>query len=363
MTIIHITEQDNKLCNGIKTVITSLYREQEKLGHTVIMLNLFDNEKKVVREERHVDSLSTFRKLIQQIRPDIVVFHSIYRYRYFGFASYLVSKHIPYLIEPHGGTTCENQLKSRWKKRIANVLWVNNFIKEASAIIYLNEEEQNHCIFADKQKQGVIIPNGVFVPSVLTSSKVESHKIRFMFLARIDIHHKGLDLLLDSLQEMCKNGYADQFEFHFYGDTDKINDLTYFEKRLAEIKGKGNFFYHGIVEGNKKEEAFRNADIYVLTSRYEGMPMSVLEALSYGKPCIVTPQTNMQKLIEKNDCGWITQTESHAIASTLLASINEFPKKRIRYEENARKAIEPYTWDTIANRTISVYQSFIDNQK
>lgn len=361
MRIIHVAPLNYEFCDGIKTVIESLYLHQKKLGHTVDILNLIKNETKIFKEEYYTNSLTDFRKTINQIKPDIVIFHSIYRLPYFGFANYLTKNNIPYLIEPHGGTTIENQKKSHWKKKFVNKLWVNKFVEKASAIIYLNQEELDNCIFTSRRKGSYIIPNGV---TTISSFKIsESSKIRFIFLARLDIHHKGLDLLIDAIQHLCENGYTDRFEFHFYGGTNNTKDQLTFEQLLGNIKKAGNIFYHGMAINKKKEMAFKNSDIYVLTSRYEGMPMSVLEALSYGIPCIITPQTNMSKIIEENECGWITNLDSNTIAKTLITALNEFPNKKEVLNHNARKAILPYTWDTIANQTITIYKSIIENNR
>lgn len=357
MNIIHIAELNYELCNGIKTVITALYLYQKRLGHTVFVLNLIDNKTKIFKEEYYIYSSTKFQKTINQIKPDIVVFHSIYKLPYFGFANYLVENNIPYLIEPHGGTTIENQKKSYWKKKLANILWANKFIEKASAVIYLNQKELENCIFTSKRKESYIIPNGVTTPLSFTSSR--DSKIRFIFLARLNIHHKGLDLLIHAIQHLCNKGYTDKFEFHFYGEADSTKEQFAFEQLFANIKKTGNIFYHGMAINEKKEMAFKNSDIYVLTSRYEGMPMSVLEALSHGIPCVITPQTNMQKIIEDNECGWITDLDSNTIAQTLIMALDEFPKRKKTLNENARKATLPYTWETIAKQTISIYQTVI----
>ena len=60
-----------------------------------------------------------------------------------------------------------------------------------------------------------------------------------------------------------------------------------------------------------------NSDMFILTSRHEGFPMSILEALSYGLPVLITKGTNMTDLVHKASAGWTCETDPIEIAKTL----------------------------------------------
>lgn len=357
MTIVHIADYENSKDNGIKEVVLTLKVEQEKLGNTVYIFNIFRNQN-TSEYEIYIFDLDTFKNKINIFKPDIVIFHSVYKLNYIAFYRFLKRVKIPYLVEPHGGTTIENMRKSYLKKKLANIIMFNNFIANAKAISYLNKYECEKCVFKAVRKGSLIIPNGIYLPSIkLTGSEKPRDKIHFTFLARIDIHHKGIDLLLDAISILCKTQDIDKFTFNFYGSSDSESDVIYLTKRLTSIAP--NLFYHNQILGDQKVIAFINTNIYVLTSRYEGMPLSVLEALSYGNPCIITPQTNMQDIIAGNSCGWITLLDSQSIANTLFTAMNDYSKKRNEYINNSIKSVQSFTWDLITKQTICEYSKII----
>lgn len=69
------------------------------------------------------------------------------------------------------------------------------------------------------------------------------------------------------------------------------------------------------------------------------MPLSVLEVLSYGIPCVVTLQINMADLIEENSCGWGTELEPRTICQIFFQAMQDYKIKRASLIQNARSFI------------------------
>ncbi|MGH2110165.1 glycosyltransferase [Aerococcus urinaeequi] len=87
-----------------------------------------------------------------------------------------------------------------------------------------------------------------------------------------------------------------------------------------------------------KEEILRNSNIMILTSRSEGFPMSVLEALAFGNPCIVTRGTNVMDLIENNQLGWGTEPEN--IGETIENAVSDYNNNFENYAKITRTFIQ-----------------------
>jgi glycosyltransferase involved in cell wall biosynthesis len=120
---------------------------------------------------------------------------------------------------------------------------------------------------------------------------------------------------------------------------------------------------HEKVLGEDKANVLQNADIFIQTSRTEGLTMSVLEALSYGLPCLVTEGTNMGEIIRKYDAGWVAETNVDSISATINRAISE----RNLWEEksqNARRLIEDnFVWDKVVEQTIVQYKGIINSKE
>ena len=356
MKIAHIGNVALK-ANGVGEVITNLSMAQRQSGHDVMVLTA-----KVKKEDlplfTEIHSKSGFKNLIEDFNPDIFVFHSLYIWEYIKFYKILSNLKIPYLIELHGALSEENYKKGHFKKWMANILFYNKFLKGAERIIYLNKGEYNKSIVKQINPSSAFIPNGcVSHESEIGASGKYNGKIEILYLGRIDIYHKALDILLDALQKV-RIKLSDKVHFSFYG-IGEDNQLEKFKLWIEPLKGFAD--YYGTAYGQKKADAFNGSDIFILTSRSEGMPMSVLEAISYGLPCIVTPATNMADIIEGSGCGWVTDIDSERIAKKIEQAVKEYALNSDKYIKACKKTSRQFTWDNIAKQTIDLYTSVIKN--
>ncbi len=356
MKIVHIASYKDEFFNGIKSVLVDLVPSQRALGHEIWVLNHEKNEIPVIEGEQYVGGQKDLKKWIKQINPDIVIFHSLYGLGDVFFSYHLRRMKIPYMVEPHGGTSLENSKKSRIKKKIANVLYANSFIKHAQSIIYLNQKEKEECVFSNIRRCGIVIPNGTHLHSNCSRNNSEG-KVRFIFLARIDINQKGLDLLFPAIEEANTKGLISEAEFHFYGKARQPQWKKEFELYISNASP--NVQYHGAVDGDDKERAYLNSDIFILPSRYEGMPMAVLEALSYGIPCLLTEQTNLADVIIGNDCGWIAETTVESICGKIFDAVNDYKLRHEALHINALNAAKLFDWESIAKQSIQAYSCSI----
>ncbi len=353
MRIVHIMDPDSRGKMGISEVVINLSHHQILIGNEVQVFMLQDC--KYYTDPRLLFVVKTntdFLNRVSTFAPQIVIFHSLYKPQYIKWYKILRRLHIPYTIEMHGGSSQANQKKSYLKKKIANILMFNSFIKQSSAIIYLNQGEKNDSVFKTYSKN-LILPNGIDLPQNWEIKKTGSDdNIRITFLGRIDIHHKGLDLLVNAIK-LAHDDLSKKISFHFYG-------YAYDQRFQKLIKPLGDLvYYHGPVYNSKKEAVLNKSNLFIHTSRYEGMPMSIIEALAHGIPCIVTPQTYMANLIQENQAGWVTSLNVEDIAKTILHAIGDYRKDPIPWQQNARKSIQRFTWDHIAQLSIQKYKQVI----
>lgn len=218
---------------------------------------------------------------------------------------------------------------------------------------------QEYCLSAIRQlnSKSIIIPNGVYRNLSPLGHKI-GEKIEIIYLGRIHRSHKGIDHLIDALKILQANGHDKDIHVSFYGRIIPEEE-KWFKQQINELSSIAN--YVGPVYGTDKEKAFSESNIFILTSRYEGFPMGILEALSFGCPCIVSPMTNVADVIFTHKCGWVVPLDSQAIAEKILEASSQYRINSKELIDNSISASSYYDWKDIAGKSISEYVKAITN--
>ncbi len=300
------------------------------------------------------------QQLIEDIRPDIVVFHSLYSLQHVSISKLAIRANIPYVIVPHGGFSKVSQNKNNWKKKIANLLVFSSFVNKAAAIMYLTEGEKNMSAF--QHKYSFVVPNGIDMPLLTerdASSELLSKKhLKVTYIGRVDFYYKGLDILLDAIYRARDVLASNKVKIDIcgYGKEKAIERLC---SAIDQLGISDFVYFKGPVYGADKENEYRETDIFILTSRSEGMPMVVLEALSYSIPCLVTTNTNMGDTLVSSRAGWSCELSPGSIANGLINAITDYKKNAYYYKKNAKDLAVKYCWEQSAKMSISVYEKVI----
>ena len=260
---------------------------------------------------------------------------------------------IPYIIVPRCSLTASALKKKRLKKRIGNMVYFNRFIKNAAGIQYLTDREKEES--GDHwNKNGFVIPNGITVPDI--NKTYHSDRIEMTFIGRIDVYHKGLDLLLEVCHKLSESLKTSKVHISLYG-SGKKKDVEAVKSMINRCSGIVD--YMGPVQGYEKHLVLMETDVFLLTSRFEGMPMGVLEALSYRIPIMITNGTNMAPVVEEYDCGWCDDVSEEGI-SKLFQRVMEERDLIAEKGEKGINAAYSYDWNTIAQKTHRVLESIVE---
>jgi glycosyltransferase involved in cell wall biosynthesis len=349
MKILHITSTHLEKYAGIPEVLKKLVKYQNKIKDiTSKVLSVKSPVDKI--ESKHFvfyDKYEDIFKYIDIFNPDVVIFHGLYFFKYIRISNYLKSINVRYYIQPHSSFMLSAQ-KRNIKKYLANKLVFNKFINNAYGYIFLNEEEKYKSIF--RKEKDIIIPNGIENMHDNISLKDKNNsEIVIYFIGRIDIKHKGLDLLLEDLKKI--DNKKRNFVLNIYGPGLKT-DIKYITKKIKDFKNL-KIFYKGPIYDEDKYKMLKKSNIMILTSRYEGFPMTVLEALYFGNPCIVSEGTNVSKLIQNNNLGWAVGKNS--ISKTLLYAIDDYLSKKELYVFKTRDFIlNNYDWEIISHKSVKL---------
>lgn len=343
MKILHITATHLKPASGISTVLRDLVNAQNKIEDLIAKV-LSVKADVTEMKSQYFDYLGdqSFEAYIRSFCPDVVIFHCHFYFEYLKLYRSLIKLEIPYFIESHGALGKTAMQRSKYKKLIANHLLLRSYIKQAKGYIFLNEGDKANGRY--HTRYDLVIPNGINADEIVTEY-VPQENWSFYFIGRYDIDHKGLDYLFDALDILEKKGESIRLEF--YG-TGSERNLDYINNRIKNYKSL-QITNCGPLYGEDQKKLLEKRGVMLLTSRYEGFPMTVLEAWKYGNPCLVTAGTNVMDEVVDQDLGWGTDLDSHSIADAILRAQKEYSGRKEEYIRNCKNYVKnTYSWDRIA---------------
>lgn len=211
--------------------------------------------------------------------------------------------------------------------------------------------------FMDKgiPKSKITILNNIVPTPTILQEKSTNGKVNFLFMGEIG-DRKGI---FDLLTAIAKNKELFQEKMHLRiggnGEIDRLNDFIK-KQNLDEI-----VIFLGWVSGSKKIDELNNTDIYILPSHNEGLPISILEALSYRRPIISTPVGGIAEVVIPNKNGILVEPGNvDQIKKSLLFFIEN--KDCINtYGINSEKIVSRFYPDAVMNDLNCIYSELLNS--
>lgn len=223
--------------------------------------------------------------------------------------------------------------------------------KFADEIIVLSEGVRQYFLDTYGRKT-VIIPNGVTKSEIRDAQKIATEfgltkGSYILYLGRL-VPEKGITYLIDAFKQV----HTDKKLVIAGGSSDTA---AFADALKAQAAGNERIMFTGFVQGRMLEELYSNAYLYVLPSDLEGMPLSLLEAMSYGNCCVTS---------DIEECAAVT--ESHGLTfpkgnvdglREILQQLCDNPEIVKKYQESSADYItKRYNWDDVTKKTLELYQ-------
>ena len=226
-----------------------------------------------------------------------------------------------------------------------------NAVKYADEIIVLSKGVQNY-FRKTYGRETRFIPNGVNRPEIRQAKLVNemfglTKDSYILFLGRL-VPEKGIRYLIEAFKSV---------------KTDKklviaggSSDTDSFMQELKDLaKDDDRIIFTGFVQGRMLDELYSNAYIYTLPSDLEGMPLSLLEAMSYGNCCLVSDIPECTEVVE--DKALIFKKSSVQDLSQKLQYACDCPEKVKSMKKQAADFIcKKYNWDEVVEETLKLYR-------
>ena len=284
----------------------------------------------------------TFDQKIKIIHIHTASYNSFKRSAWFVYIGRLFRKKI--VLHIHGGGFKEYYY--------TNPKWITSVLDKCDAIVVLSKSWKS---FFEK----ISICSNIFIVENIIEHPVhtfvrdwQKKKINMLFLGLIS-EAKGIFDLLNVLSENAKM-FHDKILLHI-GGNGKVQELNEYVERYGL---KDMVVYEGWVSGEKKVNLFQQADIFVLPSYTEGLPVSILEAMSYRLPILSTPVGGIPEVVKEGVNGILIQPgDTDALYHALLRLISDIELRENMGMESYRK-VQSYFPEEV-NRSLEKLYTYL----
>ena len=134
------------------------------------------------------------------------------------------------------------------------------------------------------------------------------------------------------------------------------SDTDEFTKELKELaRDDSRIIFTGFVQGKELDELYSNAYVYTLPSDLEGMPLSLLEAMSYGNCCLVSDIDECASVVE--DKAFVFKKSDVTDLQSKLQEACDDKEQVQKYKDEAADYIcQKYNWDDVVEKTLNLYR-------
>jgi len=369
MKIIYIAIKGIEKIGGIETYTFQAGKRLAAMGHEIIVYTLKSEKHTRVYNYKGMTiiPLSAFRNLslaklflvihasFHQFsfkKVDVIHYHAIGP-SLFCFIPRLAGRKT--VVQSHG----HEWQRSSWGK-LATLFF--HFAEKysfvfANKITSVSKELKND--YEKKYNREVqYIPNGVNPAHLLKAKQILKLGVEennyILFLGRIS-KEKGIHYLIEAYKRLNTS-----MKLAIVGEQREGDNYL---SELKELAGdNSNILFAGIAKGNLWREWYSNAGIFVLPSEIEGLPTSLLEAMSFGKCCLISDIAANREALG-NTGAIFKNTDVDSLSHELNTLINN-PKKREELGKKAKVRVDTfYGWNSIAKELEKFYKDLTLSHK
>jgi glycosyltransferase involved in cell wall biosynthesis len=376
MHVAHIGDYKPHTSNGVNKTVAALARHTPNHGIQVELWH-FTARANGVRE-RVVDGVQIFdlpiysqrwlrtirlpaetARFLRLRRRDVDVLHL-----HSAFAPenlWAANLGVPYVVTPNGAWSLSViRGRRRFMKWAWLQLWENRLWRRARVIHAVSRSELDDLVARKMDVPVEYIPNGVDDDDLAREVSPPSAGTVWLYLGRLAVKQKGLDLLLQAYAIARSTVSVPLPPLVIAGPDFRggLEELT----QLSESLGLEQLVrFIGPVRAEARGALVSTARLFVHTSRWEGMPFAVLEALAAERPVLVTNAANLTHEIESHSAGWIAQETPAAIAEHLLKAATIGPVTLDAMGRRGRQMVrEHLAWKPLAGRIAALYKTAVE---
>lgn len=281
---------------GIASVVSGYRNSELEKKYDIKYIETYTDKNKLCKVLKAISAYLKFAFCLIFWNPDMVHIHSSFSgsfYRKLPFIYLSSIWHKPILNHVHGAEFDKFYLNATEKKQNR----VRSAYRRCQKIIALSEEWKNNLSNIVPEEKIEIIENY----SVIQNVENREPKQTILFLGFL-CERKGCYDIPHIVKKVVDKFPNVKFVLAGSGSEE---DEKKIKKLIMENNVKSNVQFPGWVRGNQKNDLLLNADIFLLPSYSEGMPMAILDAMGYGLPIISTDVGGISEIVHYGENGYI----------------------------------------------------------
>jgi len=271
---------------------------------------------------------------------------SFYRkYLLFLMVRYIFRKKVAYHM--HGGGFSQFYAHSSfWQKKL-----IEHFVNSTDILICLSRSWE--CYFKGhfKTKSIIVINNPIEQVNNITINKIFT--IEFLFLGKI-CDAKGVFDLLTVIKENA-DFYKHKARFRFGGN----GETARLKKFISEHHLESFVSFEGWVSGAEKHQMLSRANVFLLPSYKEGLPMSILEAMNYGLPVIATTVGGIPEVLKSGNNGFLMDPGDKKALKADIDYFIDHPEDIFKMGHNGKLRSRDFDIRSIKDDLVTAYESIL----
>ena len=271
-----------------------------------------------------------FRRAIRQANPHVVHINTAFEPRAM-IRDLVLAKSAgkrPVVLHVHGGRFMTEEFTNPTLRWLAEQL-----LRSANRVIVLSETERGKLLRLVPGLSITVLPNAVSTAKFPFAERDNPAK-KIIYLGRLD-ESKGLSDIVEACRMLVGQGFKFGFVAYGAGPDEK--------KFIADMTGvlSHNFHYGGVVARRDKASALTGADIFLMPSRFEGLPLALLEAMAAGCVPIVSNRGSMPSVVDDGRNGFLVEPgDLMQIVGRIKFLLSEGESGWDEYRRNARNTIQ-----------------------
>ncbi|MEO8324593.1 MAG: glycosyltransferase [Nitrospirota bacterium] len=379
MRILHLY-RDLLRKGGIPHQTRRLVEGQANLGHQLVTASL-DGEMRedFVRANSAVkveviktgfSGIEDLRSCLRKHKVDLVHITGLWIPLHQLWTREIVRARIPYVISTHGNLSPIGmkvrfgEKKTKFYHIWAKRLWHRGLdlpLLRHSIGVHAQSKYESELLITAGIKNVFVAPAGVddnWLNPARVGRKQRHDRITFLHLGRLDIYHKGLDLICEAAQKLVAAGLGERCRFLFVGPT--VNGSRAMLQKIGSDLGSGVLEVRDPAWDKDKLPIWEEADFFLNLYRFAGIALAPCEAIGNGLPLLASREGNLGDWTVEANMGWTVPLGSAELYSLITNILTLSHSDYAGLVQNTWNFAKTYSWTNVGTKVINGYSSLLN---